>query len=757
MVIEVSEVRKPKRSVSVVITWVASYLIIIIVLAAAALAIYMESEKALDKQSRQFNEYVTATMARHVESIMLDIRRLYSNVMANPRVPDMARLRDVDLFFSNPDVRLFLEDMKTYNSYKNNVAFFYIYFKESNCVISEGGILDARYFFDIYFSGGGATYEAWLAKLGEDNLNAYYTEVLRRGDALLDVTAINMGFYRTPGVTISAVVNRDVFFRDMREISELSSSDAYVFNSRGDLILYSATQNMGGVPRRISDVPAAGNIVLTSEISFDSVSMTFVAVASRGDVKGHIIRMRLFSVSLIAACLALTFAMAWYFTKRSYRPVKELLGVFGISNSKNEYSSIIHSIEKIISKNNLLAGSVEKQNAALRVSMLSRLVKSAYEGEYTRDTFAKYGVNFQDGRFAVVSFYIEDINELFRDVPNLTPGRRFEDMQFIVANVFEEIFSTDDSAAYVSDADNMLFCIVNIFAAAACRDNAVPFILDKCNYCVRMINLHFNVALTYALSDLHNSVEDLPEAYSETLQTIEYKNMMNIARPMLYSDVKTKSKYVYHFTLEKEQKLINCVRTADYDSARKIVEDVFGQVQSDLSISPEYTKCLMFDVAASILKIPNEFHQMENDWFAGFEPDKILLYSGSVSAMKEHILSVLREICASMSIGKHKLNFQKEIIKYVHERYDNPNLNIDSIGAVFDMAPSYVSKIFKADYGETLVDFINKYRLEKAKELIATERYTLNEIAGMVGYSHIRTFNRVFKKYEGVPPSKYTV
>ena len=35
------------------------------------------------------------------------------------------------------------------------------------------------------------------------------------------------------------------------------------------------------------------------------------------------------------------------------------------------------------------------------------------------------------------------------------------------------------------------------------------------------------------------------------------------------------------------------------------------------------------------------------------------------------------------------------------------------------------------------------------------QEYTLSTIAGMSGFSNIRTFNRVFKKYENITPTEY--
>ncbi len=71
------------------------------------------------------------------------------------------------------------------------------------------------------------------------------------------------------------------------------------------------------------------------------------------------------------------------------------------------------------------------------------------------------------------------------------------------------------------------------------------------------------------------------------------------------------------------------------------------------------------------------------------------------------------------------------------------------------MSRSYVSTKFKEQFGIGINEYINKYRIKKAKELLNTADHNLNTISRMVGYSDSRTFIRIFKKYEDIPPGKY--
>jgi two-component system response regulator YesN len=72
-----------------------------------------------------------------------------------------------------------------------------------------------------------------------------------------------------------------------------------------------------------------------------------------------------------------------------------------------------------------------------------------------------------------------------------------------------------------------------------------------------------------------------------------------------------------------------------------------------------------------------------------------------------------------------------------------------------NLSVKYISKLFKMETGQGLLHYIGTVRIQKAKELLNSGKYTLNEISEMVGYVSVKTFRRVFKKIEGVNPSDY--
>ncbi|MCM8711896.1 response regulator [Clostridium sp. SYSU_GA19001] len=98
----------------------------------------------------------------------------------------------------------------------------------------------------------------------------------------------------------------------------------------------------------------------------------------------------------------------------------------------------------------------------------------------------------------------------------------------------------------------------------------------------------------------------------------------------------------------------------------------------------------------------------------------------------------------------------ENIKKYIKKNYSN-DINLEKISSLFFLNPSYLSFLFKEKTGENLIDFVNKVRIEKAKELLKTTDYKIYKIAKMLGFDNDKYFFRVFKKLSGYTPEKYRI
>lgn len=94
------------------------------------------------------------------------------------------------------------------------------------------------------------------------------------------------------------------------------------------------------------------------------------------------------------------------------------------------------------------------------------------------------------------------------------------------------------------------------------------------------------------------------------------------------------------------------------------------------------------------------------------------------------------------------------IYNYIHAHYQNPDLSIPEISNAVGYSVQYISKIFRQNSGITMVDYINKYRINQAIQFLG-EGKTVSEIQQLTGFNSNVTFSRNFHKYTGLSPSEY--
>ena len=70
------------------------------------------------------------------------------------------------------------------------------------------------------------------------------------------------------------------------------------------------------------------------------------------------------------------------------------------------------------------------------------------------------------------------------------------------------------------------------------------------------------------------------------------------------------------------------------------------------------------------------------------------------------------------------------------------------------MSKFYLCREFKRATGQTVIEYVNSYRIQKAAQLISGG-YTVSEAARACGFENMSFFTKTFKKYLGCLPSSY--
>ena len=212
-----------------------------------------------------------------------------------------------------------------------------------------------------------------------------------------------------------------------------------------------------------------------------------------------------------------------------------------------------------------------------------------------------------------------------------------------------------------------------------------------------------------------------------------------------------------HYSLEKERELISKIKLGDLDNAKKVfrvlLADIFIIGAAKLPIIKARVLELgvilsraSVDAGADLnqaLAINTEFLQDVSRFNSIEEIDL-----AAVKALEHYFKAVQKN-----DMIKNRLVIQ-EIKKFIRDNHDQ-SLTLDEISASVYLSPHYASRIFKENQNITIMDYVMKVKLEKAKKLLRNPRYQIDEIAEKLGYNDASYFSKVFRRKEGMSPTQF--
>mgnify|MGYP000891919444 CR=1 FL=1 len=123
--------------------------------------------------------------------------------------------------------------------------------------------------------------------------------------------------------------------------------------------------------------------------------------------------------------------------------------------------------------------------------------------------------------------------------------------------------------------------------------------------------------------------------------------------------------------------------------------------------------------------------------------------------IESELIEVIQKFIDSHGYLIAKSKMIEEVLEIIESDYAG-QISLETLAESVHVSPTYLSKKFSEEIGQGIPSFIMKYRIEKAKFLLLEyPDYNMALVAELVGFHSQNYFTNVFKKYEGVTPSKY--
>jgi len=133
-------------------------------------------------------------------------------------------------------------------------------------------------------------------------------------------------------------------------------------------------------------------------------------------------------------------------------------------------------------------------------------------------------------------------------------------------------------------------------------------------------------------------------------------------------------------------------------------------------------------------------------------------YATNYKELEASIYDILLNVMDCKDDINHKINtpeFFREIIFYVNQHMED-NISVTDVCNALGISQSYISRLFRKYTQSTFNNYINKQRIERAKNLfIENPSLLIKDVANLVGYQDQFYFSRIFRSITGETPTEY--
>lgn len=761
----------PLKRKSVFFSWLISYISILLIPMVISSIVYIESSKIVEKEINQANQALLKQTKQAVDADIADIEKLSLQIAFNPRVQALLYANPPLASYQHYTIVQLVKDLGSYKIANGIVDNFYIYFNYSDIVITPTSVYTPALLHDHLYKDEGVVYEEWYNLIranhnGELQPIVVSNELKRIAKNIAYMQSLplnNMGKHM-----VTAVISIDERrFKDIvQNIKWVDSSTVVIIDDRDNIMALNGsadlafslshktlTEKSGTVHSSIEDQQ-----VVISYMSSDNTTWKYVSITPAKVFMEKVKYIKRLTVISMILSMIIGGIVAYVFSRKNYSPLQQIVqslaaevGVV-LDDRYNEYKFINDAVIAALSENEKIKDKLEQQNKVITDNFLVKFLKGKQLDIISfEDMQLTFDMQFYSDNFVVSLIYIEDFSKLFEDQNTMSAADQIKLVHFIIGNVMKETLE-DDCDFYLLEVDDLLAGIINLKSKP--NKNTIIDIKELIGAAQEFIEENFYIILSITLSDIVSGTSAMSSAYQQALDAMEYRMILGTGNIISYSDIQVSKPY-YNYALEEEQKLINLIKTGDYDNAKDILLKVLNDNCRDSNISVDILKCLLSDLICTVMKAVDEEESL--NMLLAQNPIECILSSTGIVEMKYEMLNLLYNVCEyNREKNEHiEYRFKHQITQYIEENYHDEDLNVSKIGEHFDMTPAYISRLFKEETGESLLDYINETRLKKAKELLLQNDLTVERVGQMVGYSNSNTFIRIFKKYEGITPGKY--
>ena len=316
---------------------------------------------------------------------------------------------------------------------------------------------------------------------------------------------------------------------------------------------------------------------------------------------------------------------------------------------------------------------------------------------------------------------------------------------FVLSNVAGETLEIkEDDCAIVLNEFQQIFFV----SSKNGRDKAV--LEERCNRLIRWFLKEEGWRLNMYLTECRTLDEVINDINSAAKNDKNYESF-GICKSYPFHEHYQKTEFS-----ETRQMFMILLGDDKYGETRKLLKKLQDNHEKSRGVITRFSKNEMLDLIQVFYGKLSSKHLLISELIdeKGKKLYQNFINSNSMEALFEYMdyLLVLLERNSEHVIDANEIC---TLLKnYIAKNVDHV-LTREELSNYAHLNADYLNRIFKKQNGESLMSYVVKVKMEKAKQLMKKTELNITQISEMVGYDNYSYFATCFKKYEGISAKQY--
>ncbi|WP_433939676.1 helix-turn-helix domain-containing protein [Paenibacillus lautus] len=571
------------------------------------------------------------------------------------------------------------------------------------------------------------------------------------------------------GILILQITAKDI--RSMLEPVNLLASQ-YILNEQGEAFLSPiqdreayrsingevfASIGQSGEPQGAFHAESEGNKVSVLYTKSDYNGWTYVSVVSLDKVTDQTGKIALITAAACFGIIVTVLIASWFGSRRMYSPIRKL-HEFATNVQpqqtddyrKDEFESIRESLTSLAVSRNELDKQMKSQTVHLREFYVLKLFTEQMSGADDQYASERYGFPTSWGSLGVLQLELDNLQQ-----------SRFQEQDrelllFAVSNIVAETLPVEARFSPIVLNHSQVTLLTSKEESA---EDGLAMFYETAQHIKAKVHEYLGLECSIGISHPFKRLSDAKRAYKESSAALKLRFILGSNIIVRYADIEDQGnteKTVYTKLRLIEDQMMLAMEERQLAKVEQLFQRYLDKLLCKDGFHQEH-HLLLLQLASRTVGIAQEQGLSMQQVWNGEEELKHLfrlqtrteIAGWFHSRLFKPVIGILEDMA-----DKQFVNITRRIVDIVQEQYDQ-DISLDYCAAVMNFNPAYISRVFKKEMGVSFSEYISEYRMNIARNLLATTEMKVSEIGRKVSYTNISAFIRTFRRTFGLTPGQY--